>query len=51
MPPFDFKVTALTPPDDDAAFDATVFVRLSEIFAFSFPDWLAVILKARTPAG
>lgn len=51
MPPFDFNVMAFTPPEDDAVFDATLFVRLSEILALSFPAWFAFILNARTPAG
>jgi hypothetical protein len=51
MAPFDLTVTALTPPEDEAVLDATVLVRLREILALSFPDWLAVILNARTPAG
>lgn len=51
IPPLDFNVTALTPPDDDATFDATFWLRLNEMPKFNFPAWLAVILKATTPAG
>jgi hypothetical protein len=51
MPPFDFSVTALTPPEDEAVLDATLWLRFSEIAKFNFPGWFAVILKATTPAG